>query len=72
MRLGNTNLEVSELSLGTMIFGETGPRGADEDSSQKMIKHFVDVGGNFIDTANVYAGGTSEKPSNCHQMSFSS
>ena len=61
VRLGNTNLEVSELSLGTMIFGETGPRGADEDSSQKMIKHFVDVGGNFIDTANVYAGGTSEK-----------
>ena len=53
--LGNTSLRVSELSLGTMVFGEEGSRGADEETSLKMIKHYMDIGGNFIDTANVYA-----------------
>lgn len=61
VRLGNTNLNVSELSLGTMIFGETGPRGVNEENSLKMINHSIDQGINFIDTANVYAGGKSEE-----------
>ena len=63
VRLGKTNLDVSEISLGTMIFGEdpSTQRGADESTAMNMIKKFVDAGGNFIDTANVYAKGTSEK-----------
>ena len=63
IKLGKTNLDVSEISLGTMIFGEdpSTKRGADESASMQMIKRFVDEGGNFIDTANVYAGGKSEK-----------
>ena len=60
-RLGNTNLNISEVSLGTMIFGEEGQRGVDEVLSTQMIKYFIDVGGNFIDTANVYANGKSER-----------
>lgn len=59
--LGNTSLRVSELCLGTMVFGEAAPRGANEETSKKMIKQFIDVGGNFIDTADVYAEGKSEK-----------
>lgn len=63
VRLGNTNLEVSEISLGTMIFGEdpSTKRGTDESTAMQLIKKFVDEGGNFIDTANVYARGNSEK-----------
>lgn len=61
VRLGSTNLNVSELSLGTMIFGETGPRGVNETDALKMINHAIDQGINFIDTANVYAQGKSEE-----------
>ncbi|MFX1533527.1 MAG: aldo/keto reductase [Promethearchaeota archaeon] len=59
--LGSSSLRVSELCLGTMVFGETESRGADEPTSIKMINKFLDAGGNFIDTADVYAQGTSEK-----------
>ncbi|MFX1504858.1 MAG: aldo/keto reductase [Promethearchaeota archaeon] len=59
--LGNTSLYVSELCLGTMVFGEEGSRGADELTSERMIKRYIDAGGNFIDTADVYAQGKSEK-----------
>ncbi|MFX0124416.1 MAG: aldo/keto reductase [Candidatus Hodarchaeota archaeon] len=59
--LGNTSLKVSELCLGTMVFGEEGSRGADELTSEKMIEGFIEAGGNFIDTADVYAQGKSEK-----------
>ncbi|MFX0093388.1 MAG: aldo/keto reductase, partial [Candidatus Hodarchaeota archaeon] len=61
--LGKTSLRVSELCLGTMVFGESGSRGTDEDTSIKMIKRFIDVGGNFIDTADVYGdpNGKSEE-----------
>ncbi len=58
--LGNTGLLVSELCLGTMIFGDQ-ERGADEETSRRMIHHFLDAGGNFIDTADVYVGGLSEE-----------
>ncbi len=50
-RLGKTDLQVSVLCLGTMQFGWT----ADEDTSHAILDAFVDAGGNFIDTANVYS-----------------
>ncbi len=59
--LGNTGLLVSELCLGTMVFGEESKRGTDEATSQRMIHRFLDAGGNFVDCANVYAGGVSEE-----------
>lgn len=59
--LGKSGLLVSELALGTMIFGEEGWRGTDEATASRMIHHFLDAGGNHIDTANVYAGGRSEE-----------
>jgi len=51
---------VSELCLGTMIFGDEA-RGADEPTAMRMIHRFLDAGGNFIDTADVYVGGYSEE-----------
>jgi aryl-alcohol dehydrogenase-like predicted oxidoreductase len=59
--LGRTGLLVSSLCLGTMIFGEEGVRGADRRSATRLIHRFLDVGGNHIDTANVYADGRSEE-----------
>jgi aryl-alcohol dehydrogenase-like predicted oxidoreductase len=55
--LGRTGLRVSELCLGTMTFG----REATEEESFKLLDQFVDRGGNFIDTADVYTGGASEE-----------
>jgi aryl-alcohol dehydrogenase-like predicted oxidoreductase len=60
-RLGNSGLYVSSLSLGTMIFGETGSRGTPKEEALKMISAYIDAGGNHLDTANVYAGGQSEE-----------
>jgi aryl-alcohol dehydrogenase-like predicted oxidoreductase len=54
--LGKTGLKVSELCLGAMTFG----READEALSHQMLDRFVEAGGNFIDTANVYSTGVSE------------
>ena len=56
-RLGKTGLMVSELCLGTMTFG----RELDEDGSRGILDRFLDAGGNFIDTADVYESGLSEK-----------
>jgi len=58
--LGNTGLKVSELCLGTMTFGAT-DFGASEEISGRMLDRFVEAGGNFIDTANVYNHGVSEE-----------
>lgn len=55
--LGRTGLMVSELCLGCMTFG----RETDEDHSKAIIRRFLDAGGNFLDTADVYAGGASEE-----------
>ncbi len=60
-RLGNTGLLVSELALGTMIFGETRDRSTPADEAARIIKRFIDAGGNHIDTADVYADGRSEE-----------
>jgi aryl-alcohol dehydrogenase-like predicted oxidoreductase len=60
-RLGNCGLLVSELALGTMIFGESSPRSTPPDEAERIIHRFIDAGGNHIDTADVYAGGRSEE-----------
>jgi len=57
---GNTGLRVSELSLGTMTFGEAWNWGASSNESKRMLDVFLDRGGNFVDTANVYTNGESE------------
>jgi aryl-alcohol dehydrogenase-like predicted oxidoreductase len=59
--LGNTGLRVSEICLGTMTFGEDWGWGTPQQDSRAIYDRFRDAGGNFIDTANVYTGGTSEK-----------
>ena len=55
--LGGTGLKVSELCLGTMTFGNE----ADEEISKAITDRFVEAGGNFVDTANVYSKGVSEE-----------
>lgn len=58
--LGRSGLLVSPLALGTMTFGT--PRwGLDEAGSRAVMEKYIELGGNFIDTANVYAGGQSEE-----------
>lgn len=57
--LRRSGLTVSPLALGTMIFG-AGRWGADEATARSIFDAYVDAGGNFIDTADVYSGGESE------------
>ncbi len=60
--LGKSGLRVSELCLGTMTFGEErGTMGNTKKECRKIFDAFADAGGNYIDTANVYMYGTSEK-----------
>jgi aryl-alcohol dehydrogenase-like predicted oxidoreductase len=59
--LGKSGLRVSELCLGTMTFGEEWGWGASQDESRKVFDAFIEAGGNFIDTANGYTDGSSEK-----------
>ncbi len=62
--LGKSGLRVSELCLGAMTFGEDWGSilpGASKEEAKKIFDLFVNKGGNFIDTANVYQNGTSEK-----------
>ncbi len=59
--LGKSGLRVSEASLGTMTFGEDWGWGSSKDEAQKIYETYREAGGNFIDTANVYTNGTSER-----------
>ncbi|MHA1976796.1 MAG: aldo/keto reductase [Candidatus Hodarchaeales archaeon] len=59
--LGKSGLRVSELCLGTMTFGEDWGWGASKEVSNEIFDTYVDKGGNFVDTANKYTNGTSEK-----------
>ena len=59
--LGPTGLRVSELALGTMTFGDDWGWGASEEESRRIFDRFAEAGGNFIDTANNYTNGTSER-----------
>ncbi len=59
--LGHSGLRVSELSLGTMTFGEEWGWGAAKDEARKIYDAYREAGGNFIDTANLYTNGASER-----------
>ena len=61
-RLGNTGLAVSRICLGMMTYGspQWRPWILDEAASRPLVKHAVDLGINFFDTADMYSGGESE------------
>jgi len=59
--LGNTGLKVSRLALGTMTFGDDWGWGADEANSRQLFDTYLEAGGNFIDTADLYTNGNSER-----------
>jgi aryl-alcohol dehydrogenase-like predicted oxidoreductase len=59
--LGPCGLRVSEIALGTMTFGEEWGWGASREESRRIFDAFAAAGGNFIDTANRYTEGTSER-----------
>jgi len=59
--LGRSGLRVSPLSLGTMTFGTEWGWGAEEAISQAVFNRYIEAGGNFVDTADMYTGGSSEK-----------
>ncbi|MFB7497897.1 aldo/keto reductase [Streptomyces sp. NPDC056161] len=58
--LGRSGLRVSPLTLGAMLFDDP-HRGCDRETAFEIMSHYVDAGGNMIDTANVYAAGRSEE-----------
>jgi aryl-alcohol dehydrogenase-like predicted oxidoreductase len=58
---GASGLRVSELCLGCMTFGEEWGFGVDKSESRKVFDAFAEAGGNFLDTANLYTQGTSER-----------
>ncbi|MGF6998359.1 aldo/keto reductase [Paraburkholderia sp. GAS32] len=59
--LGRSGLRVSPFCLGAMTFGEVLGWGSSVEESQQIIDRFIELGGNFIDTANFYTRGHSEK-----------
>ena len=64
MKLGNTDIEISKLCVGCMSFGKAGTMHdwtLDEDKTEEVVKHALDLGINFFDTANGYSAGTSEE-----------
>ena len=63
-KLGNTDINVSKICLGCMSFGKAGTMHdwtLDAAESEKVIKHALELGINFFDTANGYSAGTSEE-----------
>ena len=58
--LGRSGLRVSPLCLGTMTFGTDWGWGADEAQARSLFDHYLELGGNFVDTADGYTGGKSE------------
>ena len=65
IKLGNSDIEVSRFCLGCMSFGDPASKMHDwtlnPDQSEAIIKHALNLGINFIDTANTYSSGTSEE-----------
>lgn len=65
IQLGNSGIKVSRLCLGCMSFGDPASRmhawTLDPDRSEAVIRHALDLGINFFDTANTYSAGTSEE-----------
>ncbi len=65
IKLGTTGLDVSPIAIGAMTYGDP-KRGhpvwsLDEESSRPLIRHALDAGINFFDTANMYSNGSSEE-----------
>src|SRR5215217_1805872 len=58
---GRTGLRVSELCLGAMTFGDAYEWSASKDECARIVDAFTEAGGNFIDTANYYSRGQSER-----------
>ena len=65
VRLGNSDIQVSRFCLGCMSFGDPASKmhawTLNADESEKIIRHALDLGINFFDTANGYSAGTSEE-----------
>ena len=64
IRLGKTGLQVSELALGTARFGNKRSDGGEEiprERAHELLDRYAEAGGNFIDMADVYGGGSAEK-----------
>ncbi len=59
--LGRSGLRVSPFCLGTMTFGEDLGWGTSVEESQRILDRYIELGGNFIDTANFYTKSHSEK-----------
>jgi aryl-alcohol dehydrogenase-like predicted oxidoreductase len=59
--LGRSGLRVSPLCLGTMTFGEDLGWGSSVEESQTILDRYIELGGNFVDTANFYTKSHSEK-----------
>ncbi|GAA1883290.1 aldo/keto reductase [Streptomyces durmitorensis] len=59
--LGRSGLRVSPLALGAATFGTEWGWGAEQDEARKLFDLYVEHGGNFIDTANTYTDGSSER-----------
>lgn len=64
-KLGNSELEVSRLCVGCMSFGDPASNmhawTLNPEESETLIKRALELGINFLDTANIYSGGTSEE-----------
>jgi aryl-alcohol dehydrogenase-like predicted oxidoreductase len=59
--LGRSGLRVSDLALGTMTFGASTGWGVPPETASELYAAYRDAGGNYLDTANQYAGGESER-----------
>lgn len=59
--LGRSGLRVSKIALGTMTFGTGVEWSRSEDAARAVSETYAEAGGNFIDTANMYMGGESER-----------
>lgn len=59
--LGRSGLRVSRLALGTMTFGTDWGWGSDEKAARAIFDRYLEAGGNFLDTADGYTGGNSER-----------
>src|SRR5437868_2247095 len=59
--LGNSGLRVSPLCLGAMTFGTEWGWGVDQGRAFELLDVYAGAGGNFVDTADVYTGGSSER-----------
>lgn len=64
IKVGHTDIEISQICIGAMSFGKAGTLHdwtLNESDSEAIIKHALDKGINFFDTANIYSAGTSEE-----------